>query len=159
IKILHPELSKDTDVVRRFLREARAIARIVHPNIVTVHLVGETEEGAPYLVMEHVDGISLETIIEAQGPQSVSRVVHLGRQITAGLGEAHANGIVHRDLKPANLIVTDRGRIADQVKILDFGLAKVIQPGEEHSQLTRGQSIFGTPHYMAPEQATGETVD
>jgi serine/threonine-protein kinase len=121
--------------------------------------VGETDEGTPYLVMEHVDGISLETIIEAQGPQAIGRVVHLARQIAAGLGEAHANGIIHRDLKPANLLVTDRARVADQVKILDFGIAKLIQPGEEHSQLTRGQQIFGTPHYMAPEQATGEPID
>ena len=158
VKILHRELAADPDVVRRFLREARAIAKIAHPNIVTVHLVGETEDAIPYLVMEHVDGISLETIVEAQGPQAIGRVVHLGRQIAAGLGEAHANGIVHRDLKPANLIVTDRGRVADQVKILDFGIAKLIEGGE-HSQLTRGQQIFGTPQYMAPEQATGEKVD
>jgi serine/threonine protein kinase len=159
VKILHRDLARDPDVVRRFLREARAIAKIAHPNIVTVHLVGETDEGTPYLVMEHVDGISLETIVEAQGAQPLSRVVHLGRQIAAGLGEAHANGIVHRDLKPANLLVTDRGRVADQIKILDFGIAKLIHPGEEQSLLTRGQQVFGTPHYMAPEQATGEPVD
>src|SRR5262249_34673765 len=80
-KILHADLARDLDIVKRFLREARAIAKIVHPNIVTVHMVGETEERTPYLVMEHVDGISLETIVEAQGPQAVGRVVHLGRQI------------------------------------------------------------------------------
>ena len=159
VKILHHELARDADIVKRFRREARAIAKIAHPNIVTVHMVGETEEGTPYLVMEHVDGISLETIVEAQGSLPVGRVVHLGRQIAAGLGEAHANGIVHRDLKPANLLVTDRGRVADLVKILDFGIAKLIHPIDESSQLTRAQQVFGTPHYMAPEQAAGEAID
>src|SRR5687768_12844298 len=111
VKILHRELAQDADIVRRFLREARAIAKIAHPNIITVHLVGGTEEGTPYVVMEHVDGISLETTVEAQGPLPMVRVVHLARQIALGLGEAHANGIIHRDLKPANLLVTDRGRV------------------------------------------------
>ena len=159
VKILHHELARDADIVKRFLREARAIAKIAHPNIVTVHIVGETEEGTPYLVMEHVDGISLETIVEANGALPIGRIVHLGRQIASGLGEAHANGIVHRDLKPANLLVTDRGRVADHVKILDFGIAKLIHPSEENSQLTRAQQVFGTPHYMAPEQAAGEAID
>ncbi len=159
VKILHRELARDSDIVRRFLREARAIAKITHPNIVTVHMVGETEEGTPYLVMEHVDGISLETVVEAQGPQPTARVVHVGRQIALGLAEAHANGIIHRDLKPANLLVTDRGRVADQVKILDFGIAKLVQAGDEISQITRGQQVFGTPHYMAPEQASGDPID
>jgi len=159
VKILHRELARDADIVRRFLREARAIAKIAHPNIVTVHMVGETEEGTPYLVMEHVDGISLETVVEAQGALSIGRVAHLGRQIASGLGEAHANGIIHRDLKPANLLVTDRARVADLIKILDFGIAKLVHPGDDATQITRGQQLFGTPHYMAPEQATGDPVD
>src|SRR5581483_12022299 len=122
VKILRRELLKEPEVVRRFLREARAAAKLQHPNIVTVHMVGETDDGLPFLVMEHIDGVSLEAICEAQGPQPIARVLSLGRQIAIALAEAHHAGIVHRDLKPANILVTDRSRVPDQVKVLDFGI-------------------------------------
>src|SRR5581483_3625326 len=158
VKILRRELLKEPEVVRRFLREARAAAKLQHPNIVTVHLVGETDDGVPFLVMEHVDGVSLEMICEAQGAQPASRVVALGRQIASALAEAHAVGIIHRDLKPANILVTDRSRTPDQVKVLDFGIAKIVQ-GADQSLVTRDGVIFGTPHYIAPEQAAGGDID
>src|SRR3954470_21035612 len=159
VKILRSEIVKEPGVLRRFLREARAAARLQHPNIVTVHMVGETEDGVPYLVMEHIDGVSLEAICEAQGPQPLGRVVSFARQIAAALSEAHSLGIVHRDLKPANILVTDRSRTPDLVKVLDFGIAKLINTEADQSMMTADGTIFGTPHYIAPEQASGGDVD
>ncbi len=160
VKILRSEIVKEPGVLRRFLREARAAARLQHPNIVTVHMVGETEDGVPYLVMEHIDGVSLEAICEAQGPQPLLRVVGFGRQIAAALSEAHSLGIVHRDLKPANILVTDRSRTPDLVKVLDFGIAKLVSSTEaDQSMMSADGTIFGTPHYIAPEQASGSDVD
>jgi serine/threonine-protein kinase len=158
VKILRRELLKEAEVVRRFLREARAAARLQHPNIVTVHLVGETDDGSPFLVMEYIDGVSLENILEAQGAQPPQRVVALGRQIASALDEAHSAQVVHRDLKPANILVTDRARVPDLVKVLDFGIAKMLT-GADQSILTKEGVIFGTPHYIAPEQASGTEVD
>jgi serine/threonine protein kinase len=160
VKILRNEIVKEPGVLRRFLREARAAARLQHPNIVTVHMVGETEDGVPYLVMEHIDGVSLEAICEAQGPQTLPRVISFGRQIAAALSEAHSLGIVHRDLKPANILVTDRSRTPDLVKVLDFGIAKLVSNTEaDQSMMSADGTIFGTPHYIAPEQASGTDVD
>jgi eukaryotic-like serine/threonine-protein kinase len=159
VKILRAEIVKEPGVLRRFLREARAAARLQHPNIVTVHMVGETEDGVPYLVMEHIDGVSLEAICEAQGPQTLPRVISFGRQIAAALSEAHSLGIVHRDLKPANILVTDRSRTPDLVKVLDFGIAKLVNTDADQSMMTADGTIFGTPHYIAPEQASGTDVD
>jgi eukaryotic-like serine/threonine-protein kinase len=160
VKVLRRELLQEPDVVRRFLREARAAAKLQHPNIVTVHLVGETEDGLPFIVMEYVDGVSLEAICEAQGPQPLARVINLGKQIATALGEAHHAGIVHRDLKPANILVTDRSRVADQVKVLDYGIAKIVEGiDSDQSVATKDGMIFGTPHYIAPEQATGGDID
>src|SRR5438270_852897 len=159
VKILRAEILKEPGVLRRFLREARAAARLQHPNIVTVHMVGETEDGVPSLVMEHIDGVSLEAICEAQGPQPLQRVISFGRQIAAALSEAHSLGLVQRDLKPANILVTDRSRTPDLVKVLDFGIAKLINTEADQSMMTADGTIFGTPHYIAPEQASGGDVD
>jgi serine/threonine-protein kinase len=158
VKILRRELLKEPEVVRRFLREARAAAKLQHPNIVTVHLVGETDDGVPFLVMEHVDGVALEQICEAQGAQPVPRILSLCKQIGDALAEAHEAGIIHRDLKPANILITDRSRVPDLVKVLDFGIAKIVQAADQ-SVATRDGVIFGTPHYIAPEQATGGEID
>ena len=158
VKILRRELLKEPEVVRRFLREARASAKLQHPNIVTVHLVGETDDGVPFLVMEHVEGVALEQICEAQGPQPVTRLLSLAKQIANALAEAHDAGIIHRDLKPANILITDRSRVPDLVKVLDFGIAKIVHAADQ-SVLTRDGVIFGTPHYIAPEQATGGEID
>jgi serine/threonine protein kinase len=159
VKVLRSEIVKEPGVLKRFLREARAAARLQHPNIVTVHMVGETEDGVPYLVMEHIDGVSLEAICEAQGPQPLPRTISFGRQIASALSEAHSLGIVHRDLKPANILVTDRSRTADLVKVLDFGIAKLVHADADQSMMTADGTIFGTPHYIAPEQASGGDVD
>jgi serine/threonine protein kinase len=164
VKILHPELMRDPKVVARFDREARAVAKLTHPNIVTSFVVGETLDGLPFLAMEYVEGESLDEALAAAGPMEPARALRIALQITSALSEAHAEGIVHRDLKPANILLTHRRRMPDFVKILDFGIAKILRGDVEsresiESRLTREGAIFGTPHYIAPEQASGSETD
>ena len=160
VKILRSDLLSEPPVVKRFLREARASARLSHPNIVTVHLVGETDHGVPFIVMEYVDGGSLGALCEKEGVLSPRRAIHIARQIASALCEAHGHGIVHRDLKPENILLVDKRRAIDQVKVLDFGIAKIGRTeGSDTSGITRDGTIFGTPHYIAPEQAGGQEVD
>ncbi|HEX2571645.1 MAG TPA: serine/threonine-protein kinase [Polyangia bacterium] len=158
VKVLRADLLDAPGAVARFLREARAAARLSHPNIVTVHLVGETDQGVPYIVMEFVDGESLDTLCQREGKLVPKRALKLARQIASALGEAHSQGIIHRDLKPENILVLDRRRETDFVKVLDFGIAKILRD-ENQSALSRDGSIFGTPHYIAPEQASGAEID
>jgi serine/threonine protein kinase len=155
IKILHAELARDETVCARFVGEARAAARIDHPNVVDIYDFGVTAGGTPYLVMELLQGETLEQIIERRGSLPPALASELMVQILAGLGAAHALGIVHRDLKPANIVVTYVRPDAPLVKTLDFGIAKgVLDP------LPRpDEGFMGTPLYMAPEQAMGKEVD
>lgn len=137
----------------RFLREARITAALQHPNVVTLHDLGEatTPEGTmPFLVMELVRGRGLDAILR-DGPVALDDAAQWGMQICAALGEAHGAGILHRDIKPANLIVTHSGT----VKVLDFGIARAADPALAPDQLTHSGFIVGTPRYMAPEQARG----
>lgn len=160
IKILRRDLVRDRTVVKRFYREAKAAARLSHPNIITVHLVAETDEGLPYIVMEHLEGTDLDSLCKAEAPLSMARAVHLTAQIAAALSEAHQNDVVHRDLKPANIIVLARARPAEVVKVLDFGIAKILEAGvSDESRITKSGAIFGTPYYLSPEQATGAELD
>jgi non-specific serine/threonine protein kinase len=166
IKVLPAELARDAERLARFEREVRAASALDHPHICVVHQVGE-QEGQPFLVMQLLEGRTLKQLLER--PLPVDQVVELGIQIADALDAAHARGIVHRDLKPANLFVTDRG----QAKILDFGLAKLVPglpsgaPAVAASQLptvvgadlTGSAAVLGTPAYMSPEQARGETLD
>ena len=164
VKVLRADLVRDPDVVKRFVREARAGAKLSHPNIATVHLVGQTDEQVPFLVMELVDGPSLAALLPAGQPMKLSRIVHIATQIASALSEAHAHDIVHRDLKPENILITERRGEPDIVKVVDFGIAKILAttaptatPGED--AISRLGTVFGTPHYIAPEQASGQTVD
>ncbi len=150
LKFLPPELTRDPDAKSRFLQEARAASALDHPNICTVHEVGETEDGQLYLAMPLYDGETLRKRLE-RGPLPIEEAVDVAEQIARGLAKAHRGGIVHRDIKPANLIVTSDG----VVKILDFGLAKLAGA----AAITRTGSSVGTPAYMSPEQARGEEVD
>lgn len=160
IKVLPAELADDPDRIQRFEREARAIGRLSHPNLLAVHDVGRLE-GTPYLVCELLAG---ETLAErlAAGPVAYRQAIDFGAQAAAGLAAAHEAGVVHRDLKPANLFVTRNG----QVKILDFGLAKLTEPADGDGDAsptltaaTRQGAVLGTVGYMAPEQAAGREVD
>jgi eukaryotic-like serine/threonine-protein kinase len=150
LKFLPPELSRDPDAKTRFLQEARAASTLDHPNICTIHEVGETDEGQLYLAMACYDGETLKQRLQ-RGALPIDEALETAQQIARGLVKAHRSGIVHRDIKPANLMIT-----ADEiVKILDFGIAKLAGA----AGLTRIGSSLGTPGYMSPEQARGEEVD
>src|ERR1019366_2224687 len=146
LKILAPEKERDPRFAERFTREARALARLNHPNIVTVHDFGEAN-GFYYLMMEYVDGASLRQLLRAGNtiPESALTIVP---PICEALQYAHQQGIVHRDIKPENILLDKQGR----VKIADFGIAKLLGPDLRPEPLTADQQVMGTPHYMAPEQ-------
>jgi serine/threonine protein kinase/Tol biopolymer transport system component len=156
IKILQPQLMTDVEHLKRFRREAKAASALNHPNIATIHDVGEAE-GLHYLVMEFVTGQTLAEKLK-KGPLEVQEVLKIGIQATEALEAAHKNGIVHRDIKPANLMITPEGRL----KVLDFGLAKQARQGgmgqSTVSQTTPG-IVMGTVEYMSPEQVLGHEVD
>ena len=165
VKVLHRELTTMAEVVARFEREAMAAANIDHPNVAAATDFGKLPDGAVFLVLEYVQGKSLRDEI-AGGPIAAERALHITRQIAAGLGSAHALDIVHRDLKPENVMLVEKGGDPDFVKVLDFGIAKVPigdvpHPTETpaHTPITKAGMVFGTPEYMAPEQALGQTVD
>ena len=151
LKAMRRDLASESDVARRFIQEAKAAASVSHPGVVEIIDFGTLTTGEPYFVMELLHGRSLGQVIREHGCISAVRATVILRQLAEALGAAHQAGVVHRDLKPENVVVGD----GDQVKVLDFGLAKV--PGG--SKLTRNGVVFGTPHYMSPEQAAGDPVD
>jgi len=165
VKVLHPEMSRMPEVVARFEREAMAAAHIEHPNIAAATDFGKTEEGQFFLVLEFVEGTSLRERMKENAPMSVGRTFHIVQQVARALQRAHSLGIVHRDLKPENVMLVEREGDPDFVKVLDFGIAKV-PVGELAGVSSSGQPVltqlgmvYGTPEYMAPEQAAGQEVD
>ena len=157
IKLIKPELVSSTDVVQRFLREARAAASLSHPNIVTVHDLGQTTDGTLYIIMELVNGSSLKEMIVAEGAWEPKRTVRLLKGIGSALVLAHREGIVHRDLKPQNIMVSRDSDGNEIPKLLDFGIAKTFEPTSP--ALTSTGMVLGTPHYMSAEQAKGQPAD
>ena len=153
LKFLSPSVAHDAAARDRFMFEAEAASALDHPNIATVHEIGESD-GEPFIAMAYYEGDTLKQRMES-GRMAISAVASIVDQLALGLGAAHAAGIVHRDLKPANIIVRPDG----QIKILDFGLAKVLAIQETRAQLTRVGSTVGTVAYMSPEQLRGEDVD
>ncbi len=156
LKVLLSEARENPEIVARFEREAIAAAHVDHPNVVAASDFGTTEDGAFFLVLEYIEGESLRDLVE-RGPLPLRRVVDIALQIGAALGKAHGMGIVHRDLKPENVMLVPREGEPDLVKVLDFGIAKV--PSRDAKALTAVGAIFGTPEYLSPEQAVGQTVD
>ncbi|MGF1465098.1 MAG: serine/threonine protein kinase [Sandaracinaceae bacterium] len=156
LKVLRGDNSRDPDVVQRFMQEAQAATSIGHPNIIDISDFGRLPDGSVYFVMEYLDGASLADVIARGGSVPSEDSLHLVRQIASALEAAHARGIVHRDLKPDNVYLIQQGNDPQFVKVLDFGIAKV---GGGGSKLTKTGMVFGTPHYMSPEQAAGHSVD
>lgn len=159
VKILHSHLSSDQMALERFRREARSAAQLHHPNAVAVSDFGVTmNNNVAYLVMEFLDGLDLRQKIDNQRQLDCEETFSIVQQICAALDAAHSNGIIHRDLKPDNIWLSRSADGAERVKVLDFGIAK-IQSTTEMIKLTQQGVIVGTPHYMSPEQCSGEDLD
>ncbi len=150
VKVLDPRKGADEDAVRKFVRGAIAAAQIQHPNIVAVHKVGrDPETGVHFMVMDLLEGRTLDAILEERGPLPASEAVPIILQAAEGLGAAHAKNVIHRDVKPDNLMVLPDGT----VRITDIGLARVVQGAMKTTR------VMGTPHYMPPEQFEGKGMD
>jgi serine/threonine protein kinase len=160
VKLLSPQLSKDLKLVARFRREAMAASRLEHENCVHVDDFGEDNDGTFYIAMELIDGHGLADELRKSGPMPPDRVARIAVQLLKALDAAHSAGVLHRDLKPQNVMLTQKPQKADLVKVVDFGIAKLTtNTPEEQAALTVPGTIFGTPEYMSPEQARGETLD
>jgi len=174
LKVLKPQLLEDPTLVGRFEREAKAASRLNHPNVIQVLDFGRLDnDGTLYIVMEHVQGKDLRLVLRDDWPLAEERLCNIMAQVCSALGEAHVNDVIHRDLKPENVMVEARRDQPDHVKVLDFGIAKILGPDvpalarhgivrpadPEQPGLTRHDVVCGTPQYMAPEQATGTALD
>jgi serine/threonine-protein kinase len=161
VKILHPSLAASPDVRSRFEREALAVGKVVHPNCVATYDVGRLPDGSLYLAMELLDGKSLADVLEHEGQLAPGRALHILAHVLRGLGSVHNAGLIHRDIKPENIFLIRHGEDLDFAKILDFGIAKPMsgELSEDGVRLTQAGMAFGTPIYMAPEQALGNPMD
>jgi serine/threonine-protein kinase len=158
IKLLHKRVADIEKLGKRFEREAVAAARLDHPNCVGVSDFGELEDGTCYLVMELIDGHSVLDLLDREEQVPIARALHIGVHVLRGLQYAHDNGVIHRDVKPANIILVERDGDRDFARVVDFGIAKITD-GDGGDKLTGTGDIFGSPTYMAPEQAMGNAVD
>lgn len=164
VKVLHPEMMQNAEVVKRFQLEAQAAGNIKHPNVCTATDFGLTETGDSFLVMEYLEGETLQTTLQSFGRLALPRAIHITQQICAALEQAHSEGIVHRDLKPENIMLVERDGDSDFVKLMDFGIASVRmekgnEPAATTTRLTQAGMVYGTPHYMSPEQVVGAEID
>jgi serine/threonine-protein kinase len=151
LKFLLPDSQSNEDTVERFLREARAMVKLRSPHVVQVHDIGRFDTGEPYMVMEYLEGEDLQAVLDAGRDLPVSDCVDIILQGLVAMAEAHAAGIVHRDLKPANMYVTRDRDGAICVKVLDFGISKLLRDGDD-MKMTSTQALMGSPYYMSPEQ-------
>ncbi len=154
LKVVHPRHGEDADLRARFFREARLVAKLRHPVVVTLHESGEAPGVGLYMVFELVDGGTLDRLLE-EGPQDPIRVTHVCLQLLQALGEAHRLGVVHRDIKPANVMLVREPTGEERVRLLDFGIAKLVGASRTDTVETREGIVVGTPRYLSPEQARG----
>ncbi len=161
IKLMKEELVKDSVSVKRFEQEVQACMSLSHPNLIDVHGFGRTSDGQPYLVMDYIDGKSLQELLATEVSMEVDRALAIFINVCSAISTAHELGIVHRDLKPSNImIVKDETTQEEKAKVVDFGIARVVRADIKHAQsLTSTGEIFGSPLYMSPEQCKGEEVD
>ena len=155
MKAIHPELSRNPEVVSRFVTEAKAVNQIGNEHIVDIHDFGTTPDGDFYFIMEFLQGEALSDRIKREAPIDPARALDIAAQVADALAASHAHGIIHRDLKPENIFLIHKGNTNDFVKVLDFGLAKLTLGEDKVSHKTRTGSVMGTPYYMSPEQCEG----
>jgi serine/threonine protein kinase len=163
LKLLRAQLATDDHLLARFQQEAHAVSKLRHPNTIIVYDYGKTEDGYLFIAMELLGGKSLASILSAEQRLMQFRALHIMEQVAGAVAEAHQFGIVHRDLKPENIQIDKVANDPDFAKVLDFGIAKMIhgegEGGEHRKTLTMAGAVFGTPHYMSPEQVHGQKVD
>ncbi|HEY9715465.1 MAG TPA: serine/threonine-protein kinase, partial [Chroococcales cyanobacterium] len=160
IKMLQANLISDSMSVKRFQQESKAASRISHPHVITVYDFGISPQGQPYIVMDFLQGLSLADVIKNEGQVSVERTIKILSQACDALDHAHKQGVVHRDLKPTNVVLINYDDDQDFVKVVDFGVAKLMeQSGAEGQRLTQAGEVCGSPVYMSPEQCTGLELD
>jgi hypothetical protein len=160
IKVLRDALSTDTEAIARFIRGTRNVSMIRHPNICTIYDYSDTDHGLQFVAMELVTGETLRDLVLREGALPLERAVHIAKQVADALQAAHEAGIVHRDLKPANVMITRGRRGEDEIKVVDFDIAKGPRDGEGGGEeVTRLGFVVGTPEYMSPEQLIGDRLD
>src|SRR5882724_3219412 len=164
LKVVSSRLAEDDAFLKRFRSEAVVTRKLQHPNAVRVDDFDTTEDGRPYIVMEYVEGMDLRHAIEKTGPFTIQRTLNIGRQVASALAAAHKLGITHRDIKPDNILLISQPDGSDQVKVLDFGIAKIRDTSDMGTGYTTTKTgvVVGTPQYMSPEQAmgkSGEAID
>ena len=159
LKLLHKEFASKPIVIQRFQKEVEAIAKLSHRSIVKVHDLGSAEDGCQYMVMDLVEGKSLDAILKEKHHLPVAEALDIITQVADAVQHAHANGVIHRDLKPSNIIISTDAQGKPQVRLVDFGIAKLVEPEGDNSKLTQTGDVFGSPQYMSPEQCRGEALD
>lgn len=159
VKVLEDALARDRTAVARFVQEAKSISKLNHPNIIGVYEHGTTNDGAPYLVMDYLEGKTLGQSVKDGGPFEPGRAINIFLQIADALDYAHKTGIIHRDVKPSNVMLCRTESGLETVKVLDFGIAKVLPMADTAATLTQTGEVFGSPLYMSPEQCEGHNLD
>jgi serine/threonine-protein kinase len=158
-KLLHKELAANPVNVKRFQQEVEATSKLNHPNLVTVYDSGVTDGGVPYLIMDYIEGRSLEDLLASEGYLSVERMIDIFVQVSEALAHVHGHQLLHRDLKPSNIMIVESGS-SDFVKLVDLGIARVLQQATATGTLiTQEGDLLGSPQYMSPEQCLGKTID
>ncbi|MBA3458149.1 MAG: protein kinase [Deltaproteobacteria bacterium] len=160
VKLLRPEMASSQLLLRRFNAEAEAVAKLSHPNTVNIYDFGQDSDGTLFIAMEYVEGHSLRDVIHREAPFPLRRALSIALQVASSLTDAHSRSIIHRDLKPDNVMLQQRGRERDIVRVLDFGIAKLREENRQSQMaMTQAGDMLGTPQYMAPEQIRAEPID